>query len=115
MRPLHAARAAALPTGPAAAAVPPPAPRLLAAYSISGFTASKIAFTTTASGTEPGGVIWASFSLAWPGGAAPVIKINYGSGPYTGGSPTTVDGMLKHGVTPPTACVGAAGTMPATC
>lgn len=48
--------------------------------------------------------IWASFSLP--------IRINYGAGPCSG-----VDGMVKHvhSVTPPTACVAAAGAMPATC
>lgn len=80
-----------------------------------GFTASKLAFTPSASGTEPGGAIWASFSLPWPGGAATAIRINYGTGPYSGGSASGVDGMVKHSVTPPTACVAAAGAMPATC
>ena len=92
----------------------PPHPAC-AAYALNGFTTSKLAFSPTASGTAAGGVIWASFSLPWPGGAAPTIRINYGTGPYSGGSATGVDGMAKHSVTPPTACVAAAGTMPATC
>ena len=90
-------------------------PPRCAAYDVGGFGASRLAFAPIASGTEPGGAIWASFSLPWPGGAAATIKINYGAGGYTGGSPTGVAGMQKHTTTPPTLCVGAAGTLPTTC
>lgn len=75
---------------------------------------AKLAFTPTGSGTAPGGVIWATFTLPWPAGAT-ALKVNIGAGGYTIGSPTGADGMMGHPVIPPASCVGSAGSMPAAC
>ncbi|KAL4438192.1 hypothetical protein ABPG77_010553 [Micractinium sp. CCAP 211/92] len=89
----------------------------LATYSINTFTApADISFTPTGSGSASG-TLSASFTLPWPS-ATNTIKINYGGGPYSGGSPTGADGMGVHSVFPPTACVSNAGgtaSMPAAC
>lgn len=73
----------------------------------------KVAYTVTASGTAAGGVVWAQFRLAWPGGSS--IKINYGGGAYTPSQPNSATGMIMHSIIPPAACAGAGGGMPSSC
>lgn len=48
----------------------------------------------------------AQFTLPWSSSVTPGgLLINYGAGPYNGGSATGADGMQQHIVVPPKACI----------
>lgn len=77
---------------------------------------TSVAYSVLGSG-QSGGAIWASFSLPWPA-AGSTITINYGGGPYFGGSAGSADGMGQHAIQPPTQCISKAGgtiTLPNSC
>lgn len=82
----------------------------------SGFTTptKSVTYTPVASGSSAG-EIWASFTVTWPGGSS--ILIRYGGGPYSGGSPTSPDGMGYHPRRPQQMCITDAGEIraPAAC
>ncbi|KAL4448480.1 hypothetical protein ABPG75_005699 [Micractinium tetrahymenae] len=90
---------------------------VLGGYATGLFTQpTTVAYSVAGSGRS-GNTIWASFTLPWPA-AGNTIKINYGGGPYGGGSATSADGMGQHAIQPPTQCISKAGgtiTLPSSC
>ncbi|KAL4438194.1 hypothetical protein ABPG77_010555 [Micractinium sp. CCAP 211/92] len=90
---------------------------VLGGYATGLFTQpTSIVFSVLASG-KSGSTIWAAFSLSWPA-AGDNITINYGGGPYVGGSVDGADGMGQHGIQPPYQCISKAGgaiTLPSSC
>lgn len=78
--------------------------------SVGSFTAPRLVSYNGRSSGAIGADLFATFSL--PVAANATLKINVGTGPYSGTAPASAAGMQLHTAIPPTACVFVVNNVP---